>query len=702
MINARRTIITANAQVDAPVGYQPREHFDNEQFNAGQALLNQRRTEAKKALEAGDAAEARNAVGKALHTLQDFYAHSNWVEMHVAKGAALDIYPGLGTSDTVHLADNDTSATSCIACNPLTGPAFPSSPFSACPDCDANLATEELTSGYFKEPDLTAPKGVKCAHGGRAEALFSDPRPFPGINKDSMACDFSPHFKRHSDAVQLSKAATRAYFEQIRNDVTPSQLKLLFGVGPSIGFAIDTTGSMSDVIADTRAQAISIVNARLTSKLDPIGRDEPSLYVVVPFNDPIFGGAPPMIDPELFKAQLGALSASGGGDCPEYSLSGVKEALDLMDVGGNLFLITDAAVSDHDPVSADAVVAKAKQKGIAIWAFIYDGPCSSEPRYAYIAQATGGQQWSLPKSDASSITSLVDKVARADYVTLLKLRWQKTKDLVSYGHFRRRDTSGPIEVPVDSAMYGITFTIEGKDTSLSVTRPGGTDVTATDAGVSIVEVRDGVIISVDKPTQGIWNVVVGGSDNGTLTISGLSPLRLSAFDFVSIQGRPGHDGYFPVDAPPSGRYSHPAIAFIDGNFTTADFELRNTLGRPLRGVPLKPGTGDAGDPPKNSFFGQVPLPNTENLLYVSGKDSKGAPYLRVLPSAIIPLGNGTSNRTIPFSNSTTSSLPLRNGTSTPSLPHPTVDNSSVASPYPISSKSVTRSQICQRAGRGIQ
>lgn len=103
MINAQRTIITANAQVDFPVGYQPHEHFDNEQFNAGHALLNERRNAVKKALEEGDAAEARNAVGKALHTLQDFYAHSNWIEMNDAKGVALTTYTGLGISDSFAL-----------------------------------------------------------------------------------------------------------------------------------------------------------------------------------------------------------------------------------------------------------------------------------------------------------------------------------------------------------------------------------------------------------------------------------------------------------------------------------------------------------------------------------------------------------------------------------------------------------------------
>ena len=109
MIDAQKTIITANAEVDFPGGgYQAREHFDNEEFNAGHALLNERRKAVKKALEAGDAAEARNTLGKALHTLQDFYAHSNWVELQEAKGALFTTYAGLGISDELSFSDPST------------------------------------------------------------------------------------------------------------------------------------------------------------------------------------------------------------------------------------------------------------------------------------------------------------------------------------------------------------------------------------------------------------------------------------------------------------------------------------------------------------------------------------------------------------------------------------------------------------------
>ena len=81
--------------------------------------------------------------------------------------------------------------------------------------------------------------------------------------------------------------------------------KLLLGVGPTLGMAVDTTGSMGSIIAGVKATSISIVNGR-------IGTDEePSKYILVPFNDPGVGPTTATTSPDQFKAGINALFASG-------------------------------------------------------------------------------------------------------------------------------------------------------------------------------------------------------------------------------------------------------------------------------------------------------------------------------------------------------------------------------------------------------
>jgi len=52
------------------------------------------------------------------------------------------------------------------------------------------------------------------------------------------------------------------------------------GSSKALCFVIDTTGSMSDDIDAVRAVTSSIINIKVGTK------DEPSLYILVPFNDP--------------------------------------------------------------------------------------------------------------------------------------------------------------------------------------------------------------------------------------------------------------------------------------------------------------------------------------------------------------------------------------------------------------------------------
>ncbi len=96
---------------------------------------------------------ARSMMGQALHTLQDFYAHSNWVELK--NFSTTNINTDLGVKPLVSPGLNQ----SCDETNPANGGV--------------------LTSGWFEGTGLqicNAPQG-KCAHGDGVAC---------GINKDSL------------------------------------------------------------------------------------------------------------------------------------------------------------------------------------------------------------------------------------------------------------------------------------------------------------------------------------------------------------------------------------------------------------------------------------------------------------------------------------------------------------------------------------
>ena len=205
-----------------------------------------------------------------------------------------------------------------------------------CIGCTDNIITSELTSGYYSGEDRVKPNSSKCSHGGPLDfSVLSG-----GINKDSSLCTRAPHFFLHFQAAAVAKEATKQYLRSIKDAVTAKQIKLLLGVGPSLTISMDTTGSMGSIINGVKQQAIQIVNSRLGTD------EEPSQYVLAPFNDPFIGPLTVTDDADTFKAAISSLFASGGGDCPELAMGGLLQGLSASDEGGVLFMFTDASISN--------------------------------------------------------------------------------------------------------------------------------------------------------------------------------------------------------------------------------------------------------------------------------------------------------------------------------------------------------------------
>jgi hypothetical protein len=87
---ALESAISANLAVDAlwnQVGHHEL-HFDDNAFAGGNAYIQGQRALIRPALEAGQARIAWRAFGRLTHTAQDFYSHSNYVALWLARQPA--------------------------------------------------------------------------------------------------------------------------------------------------------------------------------------------------------------------------------------------------------------------------------------------------------------------------------------------------------------------------------------------------------------------------------------------------------------------------------------------------------------------------------------------------------------------------------------------------------------------------------------
>ncbi len=79
-------IIDANIWVDSVPNLLGHEelHFDNNAFDRSRAYIEEQRALIRPALERGQPRPAWEAFGRLTHTAQDFYAHSNYVDLWLA------------------------------------------------------------------------------------------------------------------------------------------------------------------------------------------------------------------------------------------------------------------------------------------------------------------------------------------------------------------------------------------------------------------------------------------------------------------------------------------------------------------------------------------------------------------------------------------------------------------------------------------
>ncbi|XP_018547037.1 von Willebrand factor A domain-containing protein 7 [Lates calcarifer] len=513
-----------NRNVDLFRFYSSRHHFDDETFIEGRKII----TEGLSAVKASNKREnfeaAREKLGNILHPLQDFYSHSNWVEM----GNNLP-NPNLIRAGT---SIGNIAAESRATCRNCDGD-----------DCRNNilediLQEKILTSGYFNfVPFLSdKPKG-KCSHGGLFDRT-SGIEPTGGINKDKLD---SNHGFLHTKAASVAIAATSELLEDIRGaagDRTFLQMMgITRGASKALCFVIDTTGGMGDEIAAVRTVTASIINSKVGTE------DEPSVYILVPFNDPEFGPLIRTTDPEVFKNSINSLSASGGGDAPEMSLSGLRLALTGAPSNSEIFVFTDASAKDAHLNSA--VIALIEQTKSVVNFMITSGLGSRHRRqsdnnqqlsqttrsgaqvYKDLAQASGGQAIEITESELLKATSILTESTSSSLVTLLQAA-------------RSPGMAENFTFTVDESVRNLTIYITGQLVTFTLISPSGVSQSSADTTGSLIISSQSVGNFQTLRLQqeaGLWEIKMVSTNPYTLKIVGESPIDF-LFDFLEVSQGP--------------------------------------------------------------------------------------------------------------------------------------------------------------------
>ncbi|KAG5843591.1 hypothetical protein ANANG_G00152520 [Anguilla anguilla] len=505
----KATIVTtylSNAAVDAIYALSDSRHFDNEAFLGGQALITEGIASIKANVRQENFISARLTLGEICHTLQDFYSHSNWIELNQKHPNTNLIRQDQSIGN---IADRNTPT-----CRSCSGG-----------DCKDNILPEiisegKLTSGYFDLLFSFKPAG-KCSHGGSADRT-SRRDPIGGINKDDDAAD---HGHLHRAAANMAVNATMEMLEDIRGATGEKDFLRLMGISRSsvLCFVIDTTGSMSDDIEEAKRVAFSIIDSKKGTL------DEPSAYILVPFNDPDFGPLIRTTDSDIFKQSINALTASGGGDLPEMCLSGLQLALTGAPPSSEVFVFTDAPAKDFDLKSTIIALIESTKSVVT---FLLTNALSARRRrntgvvnrmspqgnelYQELADASGGQAIVVTKGNLPQVTDIIVDSSTSALVTVLQVV---------------RDPGRPdnFTFAVDASMRNLTIYLTGNSLTFNLNSPSGVSQTssASDGPLGTIKVV-GNLYTIRVDTQaGLWEISVTSTESYTLKVTGQSSI-----DFV--------------------------------------------------------------------------------------------------------------------------------------------------------------------------
>lgn len=540
--------VAANAQVDEDQEHA-HLHFDGETFQHGYERLSYFRFDAVEKLRAGDLKGARASIGQALHTLQDFYSHSTWVEQGNRSILPMLSDPVAGRQSGGAFnpwASVRLSPPTEVTCRGTEPVPLRRELTSTCETVNGMVVTSNLTTGYYEGEDIVE-QVTKCHHGGIFDLNDGQSGWRPGINKDTVLCSVSPHWHLHEQAALLSEEATYQFLKSIRNDpqVTEKAFRALVGLSTTIAIIIDETESMEDVIDDVRARVRAEVASRTSD------RNAAVELILVPFRDPQVGPVTRTTDPEVFYHALDSLTPTGGGDCPEASLEAIEAGLAAVGEDAQMFVFTDASPKNENRL--DAILAQAEAQQVQI-SFSLSGNCSPyHPGYFTIAQQTGGQVFVVEPDEGEGVSELLSVASRPGQVRVL------TRTIPGDG--------GTIQLPVDSYLDTLVVSVSGA-AEYRLRQPDGTTLKPSAEDLRVTAMSAGVILLVAEPDPGVWSLEVMRSASSDVasqrgsgihsvedapiqvTVWGESGLVVTGLSFLRTGGRPGHTGYYPIVGSP--------------------------------------------------------------------------------------------------------------------------------------------------------
>jgi hypothetical protein len=235
-------------------------------------------------------------------------------------------------------------------------------------------------------------------------------------------------------------------------------------------------------------------------------------------------------------------------------------------------------------------------------------PCASkiDPSYIMIAEESGGQiQMFQPAEASGSLTFMESKLA-GNEETVYRTSGEMTGELEA-------------TILIDPSIESVTFSAFVQCMkNISIFDPSGKELLSGASNSKDNKFISGRIVTLSRPASGRWKIRMEGTGYSSIIAEAKTQLTLAA-RFVELGGRPGHEGYFPIQRPPMLNAQENLSIELDGKIKEARLLILNREGQVLQ----------KKDETTTEFLCPITLHEAKFRLQISGVDENGNQFERM-------------------------------------------------------------------------
>ena len=180
---------------------------------------------------------------------------------------------------------------------------------------------------------------------------------------------------------------------------------------------------------------------------------------------------------------MNALYAHGGGDCPELGMTGILNALDLVNPDSNVIVLTDASPKDEE--KQQQVIDKANEERNSIHFFLSRSGCGDFTPYLDVAAATEGIVVNQI-SDFEAFAEFAEKVGRFTFDDSESKR-------------KRQVSENCIMFSLSIFSHSVAILFSSSSIDITITSPSGVTDAVTSTGTIVT-------YNLDSPEAGEYTV----------------------------------------------------------------------------------------------------------------------------------------------------------------------------------------------------